>query len=579
MRAGETTVICDTERDPRVDSTACRAIKLRAAVVVPFLREGKWRFALNLFDSNPRDWRKDEIELVEELANRIFPRIERVRAEEALRESEERYRGLAEQVSDGIFVTDLQGRYVDANRAGCEMLNYTLEELKNITVGDVITPDEIQKLPEQFQRLAEGQVVRSDWRFRRKDGSVFTGELVSRQFSDGRLQGIVRDITERKTAEAALQDEARRKDEFLAVLGHELRNPLAAISTNMQVLSGGVTAAMRAQIEEAMSRQVTLMRRLLDDLLDLGRIKYGHIELMKERIDLAEFLHKATASLLPVIANRRQELILRLPSESVQFMADRIRLEQIATNLLSNASKYTRPGGRIELSGTKEGSAVVLHFKDNGQGVLTEYQEKIFEPFTRGHKAQDSHREAGLGIGLALAKQLADLHGGTISVESAGADMGSDFIVTLPLVAPPSDKPVTPEPADALPSHRGLSIVLVEDNRYIAEPMEIVLERAGHSVRMFPDGPSALAGVAELKPDAVLLDIGLPGMDGYELAVELKQQTNMRDALFIALSGFKPREQAGQAGVDFDHYFTKPVDLRALLALLGTVDSRVQRRG
>ena len=698
MREGKTAVVRDTETDARVDAMAGRAIKVRSGVVVPFLQEGKWRYSLNVFDSSPRNWREDEVELIEELANGIFPRVERARAEEALRDSEERYRGLAEQMTDGIFVTDSEGRYVDANRAGCEMFGYTLEELKTLTVRDVIPADELQRLPEQFERLEGGEIVRNDWRFRRKDGSIFIGELVSRHLSNGRLQGVVRDITERKTAElavraseqqlqsyldhagdgiyvlesesgrilnandravqmlgysrdeflklcaadiesahppaaihafhqqakqevvavegihrrkdgstfpveirltslapaqphlvlalvrditerkwaeAALRDEARRKDEFLAVLGHELRNPLAAISTGLQVLSG-LSGPRRAAIEEMMGQQVTLMRQLLDDLLDLGRITHGHIELKKERIDLAEFLQEATASTQSVIANRRQELLLRLPSESVQFMADRIRLKQIATNLLSNASKYTRPGGRIELSGAREGSEVVLHCKDNGQGVLPEDQEKIFEPFTRGSKTQESHGEASLGIGLALAKQLTELHGGSISVESAGADMGSDFIVRLPLVAPPSDTPVTAEPTHALPSHRGCSIVIVEDNTEIAEVMAIALEQAGHSARVFPDGPSAIAGVADLEPDAVLLDIGLPDMDGYELAVELKKLPNMRHALFIALSGFKPREQAGQAAGNFDHYLTKPVDIFALLALIETHSPRKQ---
>jgi PAS domain S-box-containing protein len=215
IRAGETTVIRDTETDPRVDSMAARAIKQRTAVVVPFLQRGKLRFVLSLSDQNPRNWHEDEIELIKEQANGIFPLLERARAEEALRESEQRYRRLAEQVFDGIFVTDSQGRYEDANRAGCEMFGYTLEELKTLTVRDVIAPEELQKLPEQFQHLASGQVVRSDWRFKRKDASVFTGELVCRQFSDGRLQGIVRDITERKTAELAVRASEQQLQSYL----------------------------------------------------------------------------------------------------------------------------------------------------------------------------------------------------------------------------------------------------------------------------------------------------------------------------------------------------------------------------
>jgi two-component system CheB/CheR fusion protein len=396
---------------------------------------------------------------------------------------------------------------------------------------------------------------------------MFIGELVCRQFNDGRLQGVVRDITERKQIEAALRDEAKRKDEFLALLGHELRNPLAAISTAIEVLSDGVNAGRRAEIEGMMSRQVNLMRRLLDDLLDLGRITHGHIELKKESIDLAEFIQKAAASLQSVIVSRRQELVLRLPSESVVFMADRMRLEQIASNLLSNASKYSGPGCRIEFSGAREGSAVVLHCKDNGQGVLPEYRDKIFEPFTRGRNIHDSHGEASLGIGLALAKQLTELHEGTISVDSAGADMGSDFIVRLPLV-PPQFAAGSVEAKPEVRPHSGGSIVIVEDNPDIAELMQITLKQAGYQVNTFADGVSALAAVPDLKPDAVLLDIGLPGMDGYELAAEMKKRSQIGNALFIGLSGFKRREGELTSGGDFDHYFTKPVDVRALIALL-----------
>jgi PAS domain S-box-containing protein len=691
IRAGKTAVICDTETDPRVNPVAIRATQQRTAVIVPFFQGGKWKFALNLNDPNPRNWREDEIELIEELANKVFPCLERARVEAKLRDSEERYRGFAEQVSDGIFVADVEGRYVDANRAGCKMFGYTLEELKSITVGDVLDPSELARLPEQFGRLARGETVRNDWLFRRKDESHFVGELVASRLSDGRLQGVVRDITERKAmelaarasqqqlqsyldhaadgiyvvesesgrilnvnnravhmlgysrdellkmsvtdiecahpasgipeihrraarevvtvegihrrkdgskfpveirmtslapaepnfvlaivrdvterkqAEAVLQDESRRKDEFLALLGHELRNPLAAISTATQVISSGVTADRRADIEGMMARQVNLMSRLLDDLLDLGRIKHGHIELKKERIDLADFIQKAAASLQHVIANRRQELLIRLPSESVQFMADRSRLEQIISNLLSNASKYTNPGGTIELSGTKDSTELVFHCRDNGRGVLPEFQTMIFEPFTRGQNTHDSRGEASLGIGLALAKQLTELHGGTISVESAGANRGSDFIVRLPLIAPGFDNVVE---ADRKPPNLPInerSIVVVEDNPDIAEVMGIALELNGYIVHKFPDGPSALAAVANLKPDAVLLDIGLPGMNGYEVAAEMKKLANLKGAVLVALSGFKPRERERGDGNEFDHYLTKPVDIETLVTLL-----------
>ena len=708
LRAGETTVVRDAKTDPRVDPIGCRAIKLRTAVAVPFLRDGKWRFVLSLTDQNPREWREDEVELIEELANRIFPRLERARAEDALRASEARLRlcleaaaagtwsrdlrtkeghwdercaaiyGLpkstppsmenwlsrihpddrprllarlnevgksptddvwniqfrairpdgsmgwvqalgrverdatgqmlslsgislditerkqAEQkrreieqqlqlyldhAGDGIYVLDCEsGRILNANKRGVQMLGYSQDELLKLCATDVEVAHGAAAIHVLYRRTRH-ETVSVEGIHRRKDGSTFPVEMRLTTLAPaqpGQVLAIVRDITERKQAEEAVLEEVRRKDEFLALLGHELRNPLAAISAGMQVLSGDLTAARRADIEAMMGRQVILMRRLLDDLLELGRMTHGLIELKKERIDLAEFLQKAAAAVQTNIANNRQELVLRLPAESVPFMADRMRLQQIATNLLSNASKYTAPGGRIELSGAREGSEVLLRCKDNGQGVLPEYQQKIFEPFTRGRNTYDSYGEASLGIGLALVKKLTEMHGGTISVESAGASMGSEFIVRLPLEAPPSNQREAEESKGAPSPCSRRSVAIVEDNPSVAIAMKIALEQAGHHVHVFPDGPCAIRGLAELMPDAVLLDVGLPGMDGYELAVELKKRTTTRAALLIAISGFKRREQL--TGDDFDHYFTKPVDVRSLLALLDT-SSRAEAAG
>jgi CheY-like chemotaxis protein len=280
-------------------------------------------------------------------------------------------------------------------------------------------------------------------------------------------------------------------------------------------------------------------------------------------VDLAESLQRAAAAVQSTVDGRRQELVLRQPAESVQFMADGVRLDQILGNLLTNASKYTQPGGRIELSGERSDDMVVVRCKDNGQGIPVEYQKKIFEPFSRGVKTELGYGEASVGLGLALVKQLTELHGGTITVESRGAGLGSEFTVRLPLVTP---TPVhVPAPAPAPP--RARSIVVVEDNPSVGEALEAALELAGHSVHVFPDGLTTMAGVSTLKPDVLLIDIGLPGMDGYELAARLKQYPTTKDALFVAVSGFRRREPV-QAHDAFAYYFSKPIDVPALLALL-----------
>jgi len=329
----------------------------------------------------------------------------------------------------------------------------------------------------------------------------------------------------------------------------------------LQVISSSTAPAQTTELQDVMNRQVALMRRLLDDLLDLGRISHGHIELRREPISLAEFLQQAAAAAHSNFASRRQEFILRLPNESVRFMADKVRLEQIATNLLSNASKYTLQGGAIELSGGREGSEIVFRCKDNGRGILQEMQQKIFEPFTS--LLTDSYGEASLGIGLSLVRHLTELHGGTVSVKSDGAEMGSEFMIRLPLIAP-SDRVFAMERKSA-ESRDSFSIVMVEDNPVVARLMQMALEQAGHEVQRFADSTSTLAGISALKPDAVLLDIALPGMNGYELAAKLKKHRNTRTSLFIAISGFKQQERANDP---FDLYLTKPVQMPALLALL-----------
>jgi signal transduction histidine kinase len=450
-----------------------------------------------------------------------------------------------------------------------QMLGYSRDELLRLSAADI----ECRHAPEAidaFHQESKRGVVEVQGTHRRKDDSTFPVEISLTSLmptTPHRILAIVRDVTDRKRVEQEREEEARRKDEFLALLGHELRNPLAAIHLAVQVLSRGARGERQARMQEVIARQTATMRRLVDDLLELERITHGHIELKRECQDLAECLQRAVTAVQSKIAERKQELLLRLPAEAVQFMADGTRLDQIVGNLLSNASKYTAQRGSIELSGAREGSDVVIRCKDNGQGILPEDKQKIFQPFARGRTTGLGYGEASLGLGLALVKQLAELHRGTISVESRGAGLGSEFTVRLPLVAPPSVPAVAEEPKPARQSSGARSVVIVEDNPNVAIALKAALEQAGHSVQWFDDGPSALAGVSSLKPDALLIDIGLPGMDGYELAAKLKQHSHTKNALRIAVSGFKRRERT-EAGDEFDHYFSKPVDVTALLALL-----------
>jgi PAS domain S-box-containing protein len=503
----------------------------------------------------------------------------RKQAEAALRESEQQLQSYIEQAGDGIYVLDGEsGQILNANTRAMQMTGYTRAELLQLSAVDIECQHEPAQVDEFLQRTRKG-VVALEGIHRRKDGSTFPVDISMTSLAPTpphQILSIVRDVSERKRLEHERAEEARRKDEFFAVLGHELRNPLAAIHGAMQVLSGDGSPAQRGRMEGIIGRQTAMMRRLVDDLLEHERITHGHIELKLALVDLADCLARAAAAVQSTVEGRRQELVLRLASDPVHFMADGVRMEQILGNLLTNASKYTNAGGRIELSGERSGEFVVIHCNDDGQGIPLEYQQKIFEPFETGPKTELGYGEASVGLGLSLVKRLTELHGGTISVESAGAGFGSQFTVRLPFVAPASAEGVAEVPSSHVAEkersdgvRQARSIVIVEDNPSVGTALSLALQQAGHSVVLFADGPSALIGVAALKPDALLIDIGLPGMNGYELAAKLKQQNGARDALYIAVSGFKRRKPEGIRD-EFNHYFVKPVDVPAVLSLLDT---------
>jgi PAS domain S-box-containing protein len=496
---------------------------------------------------------------------------DRKRAEEELRESNERLNRALEIDAIGVLFIDSQGALVGANDAFLKMTGYSRADVNNrkLTWRIMTPPEWVQSSEEQFKKAtATGRIGPYEKEYFCKDGSRRWFLFAGREMGDGTICEHCVDITERKRAEQALLEADKRKDEFLALLGHELRNPLAGIAIAMEALAQTTVSTKRARLEQIIVRQATLMRRLLDDLLDVSRITRGHVELQKEPIDASGLMRGAAAAVQKSLEDRGQELRLNFPAHSLRFMADPTRLDQIIGNLLSNASKYTQRAGRIELSVTLEGSQVVFCCKDNGQGIEPAKLETIFEAFVRGPTTELSSGEPSLGIGLALARQLTQLHGGTIQAASDGPGMGSEFIVRLPFVPPPGETRAAMDPEPGPTLRRSSSILMVDDNPDVAEVMKLALEQAGHNVYQFSDAASAISAGADLKADAVLLDIGLPDMNGYELAARLKQHDGLSGARFIAISGFKPKEQMHGDVHVFDHYVIKPVELPTLLALL-----------
>jgi len=352
----------------------------------------------------------------------------------------------------------------------------------------------------------------------------------------------------------------RAKDEFLAMLGHELRNPLAPIQTALELMRlRGANASTREHL--IIERQVGHVVRLVDDLLDVSRITRGKLELKKEPLEIRDVIRQALEMAAPLIEQRAHRLHVNVPTRGLCVLADAVRLAQVVANLLTNAAKYTEPGGNIAVSAAAERDRVVIRVKDNGIGLAPDMKERIFESFVQEAQMLDrSH--GGLGLGLNIVRSLTALHGGEVSAQSAGQGLGSEFVVSLPRLEPANaDAGQVPGPGGP-EGGRALRILLVDDNVDAAEMLGEVLSALGHEVEVSYDGPSALAAAERLQPDLALLDIGLPVMDGYELAGQLRRAA-WADALrLVAVTGYgqeKDRARAREAG--FDAHFVKPLDL------------------
>ena len=386
---------------------------------------------------------------------------------------------------------------------------------------------------------------------------------------------------DRKRSEAAarlsaeeLRQASEAKDQFLALLGHELRNPLAPIRNALEILSAGqADPAVATQMHEMMQRQTAHMVRLVDDLLDVSRITRGKIELRRERVDLGAAVERVVDTVRPLLDDRGHHLRLSLPPEPIVLEADPTRLEQILSNLVNNAAKYTPGSGTIDFAVAREGTQAAIRVRDNGIGIRPEMLGRIFELFAQADRLPERVQE-GLGIGLTLVRSLAQLHGGTVTVASDGPGRGSEFVVRLPCLPPqaPPGPPVARRPPPA-PRAQRRRVLVVDDNADSAESLAILLQMQGHDVRMAYDGPSALATAREHHPELVLLDIGLPaGMDGYELAQRLRPEAGLERAVIVAVTGYgqeEDRRRAADAG--FDGHLVKPVDMQKLWRLLAAL--------
>ncbi len=515
---------------------------------------------------------------------------ERRKAERLLETSEAQSRAVIETSLDCIVTIDHHSRVLEFNPAAERTFGYTRQEVMGRDISEFIIPPAFREQHHQgmarYLQTGEGPVLnrRLELAAVRRDGSEFPVELtVTRNPAGGppRFTAHLRDITDRKRMENDLRQHAadmsetdRRKNEFLAMLAHELRNPLAPIRNAVQIvkLAGGHDAAV-ASASEMMERQLGQMVRLVDDLLDVSRISRGKIELRKERVDLTMIVHNAVEATRPLSQCMAHQLDVHLPPQPIYLHADPARLTQVLHNLLNNACKFTDEGGRISLSIEREGSQAVIRVRDNGIGVAAEQLPRIFEMFMQIDTSLE-RTVGGLGIGLTLVKNLVDMHEGTVEVRSEGLGRGCEFIVRLPLAKdeggrmkdePESDSSFILHPS----SFSSKRVLVVDDNVDAATTLAMLLKLHGHQTHTAHDGEEALQSADELRPEVMLLDIGLPKLNGYEVARRLREQPWGREILLVALTGWgqeEDRQRSKEAG--FDGHLVKPVDLEALKRLL-----------
>jgi PAS domain S-box-containing protein len=514
---------------------------------------------------------------------------ERRRAAEALRQSQERFRRLFDAGIVGVGVSDADGNWIEGNDELLRIIGYSREELTNGMVRWIdMTPSHF--LPLDVQGILEarmrGACTPYEKEYLRKDGSVVPVLIGFATLAEGhdRFICFVLDLTAQKRVEAALREADRRKDEFLAVLAHELRNPLAPIRNALAILeTAGMDGAIAERARVLMERQVHHLVRLVDDLLDVSRVMRGKIDLRREQVELAAVVARALETAHPLLEAQGHALDVSLPPESLVLEADPVRLTQVVGNLLANAAKYTESGGRITLEVQREGDQAILRVRDTGIGIDPEVLPRIFELFVQANHAV-TRSQGGLGIGLTLVKSLVELHHGTVEAHSAGPGKGSEFVVALPLLSMTEGGRMKDD-EEAFPLHLATSgrggteglplsrrILVVDDNEDVAESLAMLLRLSEHHVRVAHSGPAALELAKGFRPEVVFLDIGMPGMDGNEVARCLRQQPGLDGVALVALTGWGAAEDRRRsAAAGFDHHLVKPVepgDLHTLLAEL-----------
>ena len=499
-------------------------------------------------------------------------------ADEALRNSQASFRAFFDSHAIGVVQVSGEGRFLTVNDRYCELTGYSRAELLEMGPFDLDHPDDRAADIEHVKDVVSNPsgVYRVEKRYVRKDGTIGWVHVCANMLRDEharvtRSAAIVLDISERKRAEEALQEADRAKDEFLATLAHELRNPLAPLKNAVELLSN--PGAEPAWCRDVIERQVAHLTRLIDDLLDVSRITRDKLELRKNAVEISELIRSAVDASRPAVQSYGQRLVVDLPSESIYVDGDFVRLTQVLTNLLTNAAKFTEGAGTVRLSATGGEGEVSISIADTGIGLEEADLTRVFAKFYQSPRRGDKFL-GGLGIGLALVRRLVELHGGSVEARSEGLGRGSEFVVRLPKAPAPAVAGQR-SPARAVQSSvANKRVLIVDDNVDSAESLARLLQSLGHRTATEYDGESAIERAQTFEPHVVLLDLGMPGVDGFEVCRRLRASVTQSRPRIVAMTGWgREQDRARTFAAGFDAHLVKPVDLAAVAVVLEESDA------
>jgi PAS domain S-box-containing protein len=577
-RAGEVIAITDVRADPRTmpyQQAYLSAMGVSSSLLVPLVKSGRLLAFLALGHEQPHRWSEAEIALARSMSERLWSAVDLARAQEALREERDRSRTILDSIAEGFVLIAADWTVLQMNGEGLRMSSRTAAQVIGHNHWEVWPETLDTEAGRLYHRVMRTRVPgRTEFQHLGKHASGAWFEVRAYPAGDGGIVGFFLDITERKEAEEKLRAADQRKDEFLAMLAHELRNPLAPISAAADLLKIGRLDEHRVRQSSAIiGRQVRHMTSLVDDLLDVSRVTRGLVTLARAPVSARSIVDEAIEQVRPLFEARRQHLQVTLVEPEATVLGDKARLVQVLANLLNNAAKYTPEERRIGVEARADagGDSLVLVVRDEGIGMEKELTGRVFELFAQAQRSSD-RSQGGLGLGLALVKNLVELHGGTVECDSPGPGQGSTFTVSLPLMQQPARGADELTAGAQMGQARPLRVLVVDDNVDAAATLSMLLEACGYEVMVENDSLRALELAKKECPDVGLLDIGLPEMDGNELARRLRLEPCTRSALLVAITGYgqeQDRRAALEAG--FDHHMVKPVDLDKLAAILAAV--------